>query len=259
MLQEQWYYIEREKMKGPISEDEIRRMLEEGILKRDSYLWSESMTDWKKASEISCFLGSQSLKNVYAPIPSNGFKESVANNEKKEVHPWMRYWARQLDLMLISVFFYLFIPSFLRGSIGILSFSYVAFWILIESLLLTNFGTTPGKWFFKIEISDRLGGRLNFAQALKRSFLVWFRGMGCGLPIVQLIMMFISYRNLKKYGDTSWDLDGGCLVKHQEINKVRILFILLFFIFLFLAFILCIQILHPSNAHPVFKSEDVVV
>jgi len=57
-------------------------------------------------------------------------------------------------------------------------------WLFLEALLLSTWGTTPGKWLFKTWVADAMGNRLSFMDALSRSFSVWFMGLGFGLPIV---------------------------------------------------------------------------
>jgi len=108
------------------------------------------------------------------------------------------------------------------------------FWIFIESFFLTTWGTTPGKWILNTRVRNISGDKLTFQQAINRSFSVWTKGMCLGFPIVFLITFIISYKNLKKYGKSSWDIKGEHVVLHKKISPIRIIVFLplplLFFI-----------------------------
>lgn len=48
-----WYYIDNEKKTiGPLSLAKLKEHLTTGILKQESYVWNESMSDWKKVQDI---------------------------------------------------------------------------------------------------------------------------------------------------------------------------------------------------------------
>lgn len=95
-------------------------------------------------------------------------------------------------------------------------------WIFIEALLLSTWGNTPGKWLLKTTLRDSAGQKLAFHSGLRRSFSVWWKGLGLGLPIVAAITNILAYRKLTKEGVTSWDRQGGYLVTHEKIGPVRI-------------------------------------
>jgi hypothetical protein len=94
-------------------------------------------------------------------------------------------------------------------------------WIFQEAVLLANCGTTPGKWLFKIKVRDREGRRLKFADALNRSFGVWLKGMGAGIPLISFIALLSSRSTLKRDGVTTWDQEGGFVVTHGTIGVLR--------------------------------------
>ncbi|MFA5119478.1 MAG: RDD family protein [Candidatus Omnitrophota bacterium] len=159
---------------------------------------------------------------------------------KATVHPWMRYWARYIDIVAFSlvfgIFLAIFMPSILESSNIFLTILILFVWIFAESSLLSSWGTTPGKWLLKIKLTGP-GGKPEFSAALNRSFSVWLKGLGLGIPIISLFTLISSYNHLTKEGITSWDKDGHFTVTHGKIGIIRIIAaIIVSVIFLFLIF-----------------------
>src|SRR5688500_15128790 len=125
---------------------------------------------------------------------------TTPRHNRKHVHPWTRFWARQFDLLIFGFVFgvgvvvigYLAPSSILRTSsdFGLLWGVPVTFaWVFVEALSLHLLGTTPGKGLLKIRIDKADSSPLTYGDALSRSLKVWFRGMGMGRPIVPLFTM----------------------------------------------------------------------
>lgn len=51
----EWYYEHNGSAEGPISEDNIRRMIRDGIIKADTGLWRQEMDEWQPAASIRTF------------------------------------------------------------------------------------------------------------------------------------------------------------------------------------------------------------
>ena len=119
-----------------------------------------------------------------------------------EPHPWRRYFARGIDLALVGL------PvSFVQYVLLHRNYTTVSWWedivcaligwgllLLLEPLLLARFGTTAGKWCMGITVTRPDGKRLSYSEALNRTALVWFYGAGLGLPLVELVCNYRSYR-----------------------------------------------------------------
>ena len=156
------------------------------------------------------------------------------------VHPWIRYWARYLDIIAFSlvfgVFLAIFLPSVTESSNIFLTMLVLFVWIFAESTLLSSWGTTPGKWLLKINLEGPTG-KPDFSTALNRSFAVWLKGLGLGIPIVSLFTLISSYNHLTKNGITPWDKDGNFKVSHGKIGVVRtVIAVIISIIFLFILF-----------------------
>jgi hypothetical protein len=144
-----------------------------------------------------------------------------------QVRPWVRYWARMLDLYILGTLAGLAIgvvaPRVLSatGSDELLGFACLFVWVFVEAFLLSTIGTTPGKWLLRSRLVPNDGGPLSYSKALDRCFKVWWRGLGAGIPLVSLITLIVAHDNLTKHGITSWDKDQGFAVLHERIGPVR--------------------------------------
>ncbi len=152
------------------------------------------------------------------------------------VNPWLRCIARFFDY---GLFFLLLLGArkFFHGQEPFGKYEhFIPFeffvWIPFEALLLCTWGTTPGKFLLKTKLK-RVGRnpKLDFVRALHRSFSVWFRGLGMGIPVLNFFCLLIAYNKLKMFKMTSWDVDERIEVTHYPIAPWRIYFTSFFAIF----------------------------
>ena len=150
------------------------------------------------------------------------------NTMKGNSRPWPRYWARMVDMILFSIVFAIFsamfLPNLLREGTDIFFGIICAFvWVFVESVLLSSWGTTYGKWLLNIKLRTKKDEKLKFSDALNRSFSVWLKGMGLAIPIVTIFTMGGSYNYLRDNGQTEWDEKGGYVVNQKKIGVLRII------------------------------------
>lgn len=162
-----------------------------------------------------------------------------------EIAPWKRYCARSLDMcsfaMPLGIFLAIYFPEALKlPSLYIeliFGLTVIPIWLLVESMLLSIFGTTLGKWFFNIYIKDSKNRKITYLMALKRTCLVFSKGFAFSVPIVSLITCMMAYVNLTSTGTTSWDRDCSLTVTRGDFGIIRlitIILLMLIFIFLFI-------------------------
>ncbi|MFT4553236.1 MAG: hypothetical protein ACI9S8_001874 [Chlamydiales bacterium] len=235
MLKKKWYYIQKGKQLGPIPHEEIMDMLEMGSLDGEAYVWAESMEEWQKLKELSSFSKEVEEEPPEIAVIQKADEIPSVRHLASRGRPWVRYWARQLDLLFASMVMCAFIPTITYENAGLFSFCMVLGWVFIESLLLAIWGTTPGKWLLRTKLQKLDGSKISFPQALKRSFTVWIKGMGCGLQFVQIFSMGFSCYKLQKFGVCDWDLDGGYVIGHETIGTRRLLTIICLVLALFSA------------------------
>jgi len=154
--------------------------------------------------------------------------------EESQRRPWVRFFARYIDVSLFSFLLRFFFPIFeipiLKNEI-VFTMIILFFWTWVESLFLSTIGTTFGKWLLKVHLSPKGNiKKITFSSALKRSFRVWFKGLAIGFPIVSLFTSIAAYSDLTKRGITSWDKDGGFKVTHEKIGYIKISIILLIYL-----------------------------
>jgi len=187
--------------------------------------------------------------NVLVSSPYSSVDRKVIPDS--QIRPWVRYWARMIDTLYANIFIgfvlgiiiVLIAPSYLsvfsEMNQFILAIIIYYFWLFLEALFISTCGATPAKWLFSTKVRDYSTGKnLSYNKALKRSFLVFFRGLALGIPIVLLFTQYAEYKGLKETGFTSWDLDGNFIVSHKKIGFIKI--ILIIFSFIFIIFIYAI-------------------
>ncbi len=169
------------------------------------------------------------LANVPDNLKDNKEHNKVAVlsdvSQPPPARPWVRFFARNIDNYLFAFFLGLlwgfFLPSYVPKSdigFGIIA---IFLWMFVEPVFLSSWGTTFGKWLLGVKVRNNEDKNLIFSLALKRSFLVCFKGLGIGIPIVSLFTLVSAYSDLKKKGITTWDKDCHLTVIHQKPGVVR--------------------------------------
>jgi len=159
-----------------------------------------------------------------------------------QVRPWVRYWARMIDICLFAGLFGFVCgvacPSVLEVPDVFFNVINLLLLIFVEPLLLSTWGTTPGKALLKVRLRKKNGEKVTYEEGLLRSVKVCWRGLGLGIPIVALFTQITAYNSLNKTGITSWDKDGNTQITHQSISWWRaITAVLLLGVFLVLILI----------------------
>ena len=207
-----------------------RRGAPQGVLVPQTDL---AILNWRR--EKSVFLGTNQPQEDASWI----FQLRMAELERaksgrtSEPRPWQRLAARIFDYAIWGLVLALLLSE-LRG-LGLVPVE-LAFWlghpllapvlitgtwVAVEGLLIASIGTTPGKWLFGVflqfSISDAYARRDTRAQldrALRRSFRVWWEGVGCGFPLLAPVLIAVAYEKLAQNQETDWDFSQDVLVTH---------------------------------------------
>jgi len=233
-----WHYRIGGQQFGPLSSSEMRTLLDTGEIDEETMVWTGDLSDWIPLGQAD------DLLHGGGTIPGNLQEDGSAGEDpvlprpegdKRVVRPWVRYWGRIIDLLLFGVMFGLILgyiyPPMLTMSDRILGMLILFFYVFVDALLLSSWGTTPGKALLKVKVRTGNGKKLRYGDALQRSFSVWFRGLGLGIPVVSLFTLIFSYSRLKKSGITVWDEKGGYVVSHEHIGVARVITTILLMIF----------------------------
>ena len=131
-------------------------------------------------------------------------------------HPWRRYFARAVDTGLYGLLWTAVRLLLLRwnpsgGLLSTLLESYITFGLMlvIEPVLLCTWGYTPGKWIFGLRVRTLRGDKLSFGDAWFRTFGVFTRGFGWGLPIYNIVRLVKCCKACSNGEPMDWEWENG--------------------------------------------------
>lgn len=179
------------------------------------------------------------------PLPSSSPAPQNSANllPAKNVHPLLRFWARLFDLLILNLVvsfifdsppvpeegdnlleFYSMIPKEEQFQLLLIWGGSFFVWNFVEALLISSFASTPGKMLFNIRVTQKNGKLLSYSQAIGRSLLIWFIGVGFGIFFLQIIAMAFSLFYLLNKGETLWDKTLQTQVHHRPLGIQKIIF-----------------------------------
>lgn len=151
------------------------------------------------------------------------------HRDTSNVHPWIRFWARSFDLLIVAVpvaaaWWFWFPPAEITW-LTVMLFGMAVLFVdlLIEPVLISRLAMTPGKWAFSIRVINPDGSLLSYKQALGRSDMIWAKGLGAGTPVLGQFLMAAQHYELSANARTFWDQEGGFEVEHREIHGTRVI------------------------------------
>lgn len=140
------------------------------------------------------------------------------------IRPWVRFCARKIDLICFGSVYGIplaMVGPPISGKYVLACFIITFLWVPVEALLFCSWGTTPGKWLLRTQLSDATGTQLSFSKAIRRSLDVWIWGMGIGFIWATWVGLLFGYLDLKDRGSTRWDRAEGIHVSHGRIGVKR--------------------------------------
>jgi uncharacterized RDD family membrane protein YckC len=223
-----WFFIKDSEQQGPVCLFELKKLIEQRVLSGDTFVWNKSMHSWQMAKSLEPFSDSIFESTRIHLLPDKfKTKEEYKEATYPAGRPYVRYLARLFDLSLFSILFILFVsilsPSFIAEISNLYIFIISLFlWIIVEPAIIAIFGNTFGRAFLNTKIKSIHGDKLNFKTALKRSIFVSAAGMGFGIPILNFICFFFSYRDLKGHGMSTWDHKIGTVILYGKVSISRL-------------------------------------
>lgn len=157
------------------------------------------------------------------PAEGEGYFSLKKDSTPMVAFPWRRFFARWLDLFLYGVLWSAFGMLVLRfnppGGVffGLLG-RYLNYgtMLVVEPLLLSTWGYTPGKWIFGLQVKDIRGGKPTWTDALARTWGVFAKGEGFGIPIYNLYRYYKSYRACMDCETLPWEEERGYAIKDAK-------------------------------------------
>jgi len=231
-----WHYSETgDQSRGPVSIENLGRILAAESNSENFLVWSPGMSGWARAGDLAA-LKQYFSQRAHPPLAGSPSDATAATTSatSTNLHPWRRYFARMIDLYLFILIFFFFLgivfPELFdedevaensRASELLYSIIWIAAYCVFETFCLNVFGGTIGKFLYGIRLAPKEGQQIAFSVALKRSLAVWFRGMGLAIPIVAVFTLVIAYSTLTEEGQTRWDRDYKIVVLHRDLSILR--------------------------------------
>jgi hypothetical protein len=240
-----YFIAQNEQQQGPYDENHIKTLLADGSLNSADLIWREGFENWVPVSEVFPARASapaviplpSSVGDMQSPAepvpqfqPQRASKKSAVEDADYSGHPWMRFFARQVDMVWFAVVCAAAIaiiesPDYLETIPEIVATLVMApLWIIPEAIFLSLTGTTPGKALFGLFVTTN-GARVRpgFLEAVNRSAGVWIFGWGLALPIVSLVTCCCAYSKVKTFGTARWDESNNLQVGLRPFSWIRLI------------------------------------
>ncbi|MEM9081446.1 MAG: RDD family protein [Verrucomicrobiota bacterium] len=217
----EFWLIENGEKLGPFPDYEIRSRLRDGRLKSSEKIWYADLKEWTVVGDVDLFV--------------DELEEEVEDLEEPVVEPpplprelflWRRFGARWFDWVVYqAVLFALLTVSGVDIAVLTQSPWFFLLWILpwafVESVLLSSWGTTPGKWLVGLTVRNEDGSKLTAWPAIRRSMRVMVLGMGFGMNLLTLVCHGISAWFLVKKKVVLWDTPTGVQLVRTRSSPER--------------------------------------
>ena len=226
-----WLYEENEERKGPIGVDALAELIRTGRVGPLTNVSREGKDDWQPLEAVEEL---RALRETYAPIETQGMSSDNLNEDVTQATAWPRFFARVFDIWLESVILGFLIGLFLtklfpmvlvfvQTTLGAIVFNILILplALVLDAIMATLFGNTLGKVMLGLKVRNARGERLNFNHYVRRNFGVWIRGLGLGIPIVNIVVMIIQADRVNDGKPTSYDETPGFRVVSKRIGWFR--------------------------------------
>ena len=190
----------------------------------------ENTKNLKPAENIENTKNPKPAENTRNSIELSGIKEK--DREPAVPHPWKRYLARLLDMLLYQLLVVLlwygllgyFYDEGMFLEILILQLACIIVMFFMEPIFLTCWGTTPGKWIFGISIRDRDGQLLSYKNALIRVGMVIWKGLGGNIPVYRCYTLNRCHSECMDGEAMEWDiyLDTEYQIQEKKLWKIAV-------------------------------------
>jgi uncharacterized RDD family membrane protein YckC len=262
-----WYYVRGGGFEGPQTASQLLELVKAGIIESQTAVWRQGLTDWQPLKDALAL-----ANGIPPPLPTSLSAPASAAIQREEAtsagsshealtssagginaHEWRRLFARSLDTIIYGASAWFVIGAILSvvapvaqaklfellGTPAGLIFNAlgtVFFAIVPGAIVIGLTGSSLGKLIFGVKVLKADGSRIGCTTAFQRELLVWTRGLGLGLPIVQLFTMGAAQNRLKKCGKTTWDEQLGTTVNCRANGPLQVALNILGFTLLLLTY-----------------------
>lgn len=223
------YWIEDKQKKGPAAVPDVIARIQMGEITPDTLGWHTGCEKWVPLRELPALADFIVCLDKDKPDSAQTNQEPPNTTENTPQPPPLpmsevpqpagigrRLLARLTDYALYAAIFMGIIYLLKVPYNELLLFSQPLFWIpciILEALILSKFGITPGKKLMGIRVTSLLDGKHPGGMAsFSRSLGVFIMGMGCFIPLLSIVMMLIAARMCSKHRLTLWDTRARTVV-----------------------------------------------
>jgi uncharacterized RDD family membrane protein YckC len=213
-----WFFGEEGRPSGPVPEGVLRRMIRSVEVPPATRVWTDGLAAWIPAFVVS----------ELVPGPAALDAESLGAWSPR-TRLVRRVCARLLDTLLAvaggalagtSLAAVLDEPHWkVFAAAG--AFSGPLFYAFVEALALARWGTSPGKALCALRVRTERQARPPFVTAAQRSLLVWWHGLGAGIPLLTPFTAATSLRGLWRRGVARWDRVTRLVVEQRAFRAAR--------------------------------------
>lgn len=229
-----WVYDGVNGSSGPVTVEEIARLLREGVITGDTLIRPSDVISWAPLLTWLPELAPPAPPEPPAIPPIKGVWVDA------KPHPWRRYFARGIDVVVvggltwavIGIVFALVDPrgaerffTLFDGPLGRILDLVLTLLATIPgtALMIGLTGVSVGKWLFGVKVVRRDGRPIGVFASLARELNVFVAGFGLGLPFVSLFTLITSYRRLTDDGHAAWDEPKKTIVLHRPMNALQVI------------------------------------
>lgn len=261
----QWYYSAAGAALGPHSADDIEDLFATGEVAADTLVWRKGFAEWTPLGDTDEFarLADAGLPPPLPPAQRKATSydaaddvlvaDRLADDRRAGRHdtrvttspftaatvapvlagPWTRYFARSIDMIIIT----LLLPTALylglrlaspQLSAKILSLDAPAMGLLLlplaflaNAIIITLFGNSLGKAIFAIRAEPNDPDRhFGWGGNIVREFRVWFQGMALYIPLLSFFTLIPAFRRVLRGAPTTYDL-GRVSVRAYSQSRLR--------------------------------------
>lgn len=212
-----WYYAAGDEQKGPVTEEELAQLVQQGTITNSSLVWQEGMADWVPYSTtglggagtagIVCAecggqfdsdsvvrISNQFVCAACKPVFVQRLQEGgVASGTLEYAGFWIRLGARVLDgiiLNIVNAGVIFLIGATMGGDsspdammqiqlIGVGVNLLIA--VVYETLFIGKFGATPGKMALKLKVVRPDGQPISYLRSFGRHWATALSAMILGI------------------------------------------------------------------------------
>ncbi|MDP0490353.1 MAG: RDD family protein [Verrucomicrobiota bacterium JB023] len=208
------WLIENGEKTGPYPDYEVRSRIRRGELKPETKAWFTGMDAWQPLGEIELYQDDFATEQEEAEVVETAEAAPVPPPIPQAGHLWRRFAARWFDWTVFQTIVIValllagvnLVPLFQSGSVILVTILPA---ILVEAILLAQWGTTPGKWLTGLKLRNRHDDKLTAGAAILRTIRVWLMGMGLGTFLLLIPLHLLSAWLLVKKNLVLWDTPAG--------------------------------------------------